>query len=121
MGFQAVWGSSDTDVWAVGDGGTAVHFDGQAWTLVAIGATENLTSVHGTGPNDVWVMGADGSNPNRIFEANEGAIPGGPSSSPDGQRIACSVHFEGRKSMAGSLTIQSTSPIGPVPPPLQMG
>jgi Tol biopolymer transport system component len=44
----------------------------------------------------IWVMNADGSNPDRIFEAKEGAIPGGPSWSPDGQRIAISVHAERR-------------------------
>ncbi len=60
MGFLSVWGSSDTDVWAVGDSGTAVHFDGHAWSLIPTGVTEVLTSVHGTGPDDVWVAGADG-------------------------------------------------------------
>jgi hypothetical protein len=60
MGFQSVWGSSGTDVWAVGDAGTVAHFDGKVWTLVMPGVTENLTCVHGSGPDDVWVTGADG-------------------------------------------------------------
>ena len=44
----------------------------------------------------IWVMDADGTNGRRILEATETAIPGGPSWSPDGQRIACSVHAERR-------------------------
>jgi Tol biopolymer transport system component len=42
----------------------------------------------------IWVMDADGTNARRIFEATGRAIPGGPAWSPDGQRIACSVHSE---------------------------
>jgi Tol biopolymer transport system component len=44
----------------------------------------------------VWVMNADGSNPHRILEAKASAIPGGPAWSPDGQKIAVSVHAERR-------------------------
>jgi Tol biopolymer transport system component len=44
----------------------------------------------------IWVMDADGSNPRRIFEASERAIPAAPTWSPDGQRIAFSVHSERR-------------------------
>ena len=50
----------------------------------------------------IWVMNSDGSNPNRVFEAKDGAIPGGPAWSPDGQTIAVSVHAE-RRHEAGHL------------------
>jgi hypothetical protein len=60
-GLQSVWGSADDDIWAVGDGGTILRFDGHAWTFGDAGVTENLTSVYGTGPDDVWVTGDGGS------------------------------------------------------------
>jgi hypothetical protein len=60
-GLQSIWGSSEADIWAVGDSGTIVHFDGSAWTLVDSGVTDNLTSVRGTGPSDVWAVGDAGS------------------------------------------------------------
>lgn len=44
----------------------------------------------------IWVMDADGSNPRQVFKATDAAIPGGPSWSPDGQKIAVSVHAERR-------------------------
>ena len=28
----SVWGSGPTDVWAVGEGGTILHYDGGTWT-----------------------------------------------------------------------------------------
>ncbi|HEX3772009.1 MAG TPA: hypothetical protein VHV30_14135 [Polyangiaceae bacterium] len=60
-GFQGVWGTSDSDVWAVGDMGTIVHFDGTTWTLVPSGVTDNLTGIMGIGPDDVFVTGDQGN------------------------------------------------------------
>ncbi len=42
-----VFGSSATDVWAVGSTGIALHWDGAAWTLDATTGTRNLFTVHG--------------------------------------------------------------------------
>ncbi len=43
----AVWGYSATDVWAVGFGGTVLHYDGIAWTEEVSTTTITLTSVGG--------------------------------------------------------------------------
>ncbi|AKV00302.1 hypothetical protein AKJ09_06965 [Labilithrix luteola] len=51
-----VWGSSERDVWAVGSGGTIIHWDGAAWTRVPIAYGETLRSVGGSGVSDVWVV-----------------------------------------------------------------
>jgi len=49
--------------WAVGcEGGTSVHFDGNAWSLSDSGTTENLRAIRGAErAEDVWVTGDDGS------------------------------------------------------------
>jgi hypothetical protein len=60
-GFQGIWGSSDTDVWAVGDMGTIAHFDGTTWSLVPSGVTDNLTGIMGSGPSDVYATGDQGN------------------------------------------------------------
>ncbi len=57
--LRSVWGSSLTDLWAVGDNGRIAHFDGTTLTDVPSGVTTTLRSVHGTGPNDVWAVGDD--------------------------------------------------------------
>lgn len=49
--FNAVDAASDTEVWAVGEGGIAARFDGTAWKGVSTGTGKHL--------NDVWVHGSD--------------------------------------------------------------
>jgi hypothetical protein len=51
-----VWGSGKTDVWAVGSGGTILHYDGTAWTDIPSGLKYTLYGVWGSGANDVWVV-----------------------------------------------------------------
>jgi MYXO-CTERM domain-containing protein len=59
--LRSVWGSSDSDLWIVGDKGTIVHFDGRAWSDSNSGTTEDLTGIYGTAPNDIWVSTQQGS------------------------------------------------------------
>lgn len=62
-----LWGASDTDVWAVGDGGSAGpivwRFDGTQWTEPPLpsGVTSRVFKVHGQNAADVWMSCADGS------------------------------------------------------------
>lgn len=59
--LKAVWGASATDVWAVGNSGTVLHFDGSKWNAVFIGLSDQLRGIHGCGKNDVWVVGQKGA------------------------------------------------------------
>lgn len=56
-----VWGSGSDDVWAVGDGGVVLHFDGAVWEAMASGVSEGLRTVWGSAPDDVWAAGVDGA------------------------------------------------------------
>lgn len=60
--LTALWGSSATDVWAVGSDGARAHFDGKAWTLLPSAPTSAeapspLFAVWGSGSSDVWAAG----------------------------------------------------------------
>jgi len=55
-GLVGVWGSSASDVFAVGHGGWVLHFDGTSWSGQQVPAEGGPTfgSIWGSGPNDVF-------------------------------------------------------------------
>jgi hypothetical protein len=54
-----VWGSSGSDVYAVGVG-TILHYDGQNWSE-NLAASQRLAGVWGASPTDVFVAGSSGT------------------------------------------------------------
>ena len=55
--FNDVWGTTDHDVWAVGEDGAIVHFDGSTWSSIPSGTTASLGPLSGTSATDVWAGG----------------------------------------------------------------
>lgn len=55
-----VWGRSPTDVWAVGEQGLALHFDGARWSRVDTGTHTRLLTVHGTATS-LYAVGGTGN------------------------------------------------------------
>jgi photosystem II stability/assembly factor-like uncharacterized protein len=71
--LYGVWGSSSTDVWAVGLGSTILHTTngGKSWSaVIAAGFTGDWYAVGGTGPNDVFIVSTAGTT---IHSTNGGA------------------------------------------------
>jgi hypothetical protein len=64
VNLRAIWGATDTDIWAVGDGGTVLHWEGQRWTAIAdVGAPApgDLYDVWGdVGAHTAWIVGRNG-------------------------------------------------------------
>src|SRR5438552_19005530 len=67
--LNGVWGTSASDVWAVGvqnDYGKflhsiILHYNGTAWSPVWRGTTGALSGVWGTSASDVWAVGDNGT------------------------------------------------------------
>ncbi|WP_394841944.1 hypothetical protein LZC95_33320 [Pendulispora brunnea] len=59
--LKDVWAAASNDVWAVGDGGTIVHFDGTQWSSAPSGTKADLRSIHGAGAKDMWAVASDGA------------------------------------------------------------
>ena len=59
--LHGVWGAGPSDIWTVGNAGTVLHYDGQAWTTQASSTSADLRGVWGSGPADVWAVGLVGS------------------------------------------------------------
>ena len=58
--LRAVWGFAAGDVFAAGDGGVILHFDGQVWSSMASPTDDPLMSMWGAAPDDVFAGGRDG-------------------------------------------------------------
>jgi tRNA A-37 threonylcarbamoyl transferase component Bud32/photosystem II stability/assembly factor-like uncharacterized protein len=52
---------SESDVWACGDPGVVLHYDGKAWTLAQGSLGHRLHEIFGFGPRDLWVVGDNGT------------------------------------------------------------
>ncbi|MDF2693089.1 MAG: hypothetical protein K0S65_1472, partial [Labilithrix sp.] len=59
--LNAVWGSSSSDVWAVGNAGVVLHYDGKSWSRVKVAGLgrrrPTLTAVWAPLPGRVWIGG----------------------------------------------------------------
>ncbi|HKO19966.1 MAG TPA: hypothetical protein VJU82_13870, partial [Acidobacteriaceae bacterium] len=49
-----IWGSAPNDVFAVGDNGTILHFDGSTWARMSSGTSTALTRVWGASATEVY-------------------------------------------------------------------
>ena len=59
--LHALSGLSSRYIWAVGDHGTILHYDGQRWASSPSGTTENLHGVFSLSQRDAWAVGAEGT------------------------------------------------------------
>ena len=55
-----VWGTSSSDVFAVGNYGTILHYDGSTWSEMSSGTTEYLCSVWGISHSSIFAVGNNG-------------------------------------------------------------
>lgn len=58
--LMSIWGASESSVFAVGAGGTILHYDGSAWTSFPADSSLHLTSVWGDAADDVFATGDGG-------------------------------------------------------------
>lgn len=54
------WGVSDDNVWAVGQGGTILKWDGTTFVRQESPTTRELTSIWGLDANNIWAVGGPG-------------------------------------------------------------
>jgi hypothetical protein len=59
--FYGVWGSSGSDVYAVGYLGVIRHYDGSSWSAMTSGTTNTLLGMWGTSSNNAFTLGYNGT------------------------------------------------------------
>lgn len=59
--LNAIWGFSSQDIWAGGDDGKIIHYNGTVWESVPSGVPtqqgRHLNAIWGSSPTDVWAGG----------------------------------------------------------------
>ncbi len=82
--LRSVWGTSASDVWAVGSGGVALRWDGASWRSFATGTAANLTSVWAARSDEAWAVGVnpDGSSVLLRWDGTQWVVSAPPSRSP---------------------------------------
>ncbi|MDW7771632.1 MAG: hypothetical protein SCH71_01960 [Desulfobulbaceae bacterium] len=59
--LNGIWGSSESDIYAVGDSGTILNYDGSGWTLINSGFDMDLHDVWGSADDNVFAVGRNGT------------------------------------------------------------
>ena len=57
--LASMCGRSASDVWAAGDGGTLLHWDGTSWSRIATGTTADLADIWCAPGGEVWTVGQE--------------------------------------------------------------
>jgi photosystem II stability/assembly factor-like uncharacterized protein len=58
--LEGIWGTSIDDVFAVGDQGVILHYDGKEWDSMNSRTTHNLFKIWGNSDSDVFAVGGSG-------------------------------------------------------------
>lgn len=66
-----VWGTDATNVYAVGQRGTVLHYDGTQWNEELVGASDDLISLWGTDASHVYAVGGRGNAIVSRFDGKE--------------------------------------------------
>lgn len=61
MPLRAVFGTSDTQVYAVGDSGTILRYDGASWSAMTSNTTRHLYGVWGLASGEIYAVGQNGT------------------------------------------------------------
>ncbi|MBI4285413.1 MAG: PD40 domain-containing protein [Chloroflexi bacterium] len=59
--LRGIWGTDSKNIFAVGDAGTILRFDGNVWMPMASGTAANLKDIWGSSGNDVFAVGDEGT------------------------------------------------------------
>ncbi|MBW1786259.1 MAG: hypothetical protein JRK53_06510, partial [Deltaproteobacteria bacterium] len=59
--INGIWGASSSNVFAVGELGTILHYNGSKWSVMSSGTTVTLKSVWGSSGTDVFAVGNFGT------------------------------------------------------------
>ena len=60
MTLRGMWANSDNEIFAVGDAGTIIQYNGAAWSTVPPITGNNLRAIWGSSPTNIYAVGESG-------------------------------------------------------------
>lgn len=57
--LNAIWGSGTDDIWAAGQGGVVIHWNGTAWSPVYSPSMQEIYAISGVSVSNLWFVGAN--------------------------------------------------------------
>jgi len=69
--FFKVFGTSADNAYVVGQRGAVLHFDGETWSEELVGASDDLVSIWGTGPDNLVAVGGRANGIISIWNGSE--------------------------------------------------
>lgn len=55
--YMTIWGTDPSNIYAVGEAGIVLHFDGERWSFRETGVRQDLRGVWGLGADDLYIVG----------------------------------------------------------------
>jgi hypothetical protein len=97
------WACSASDIWAIADPSTVMHFDGEIWSRVDAPTDEIFHSISGSGGDDVWIASQeavyhfDGKSLTKVDKPHKGLLSSIWSVGPDDVWIGgySLAHYDG--------------------------
>lgn len=71
--LKGIWGSAADNIWAVGEGGIILHWDGASWDRQSSGVMDSLEGLGGLDASHVWAV-AGSINPKSGGPSNSGIL-----------------------------------------------
>jgi predicted DNA-binding WGR domain protein len=90
--LNCIDGNGESDVYAVGDKGLIVHYDGVGWKRIPSGTSEHLQWVRCYGADEVWACGFGGT----LLKGSAGTGFSSMSSAKDDQTWVCLTKYSDR-------------------------
>ncbi|MBL1215673.1 MAG: hypothetical protein HND52_20065, partial [Ignavibacteriae bacterium] len=108
--LRAVWGSSPEDVWAVGDKGTTIHWDGVEWTKIIGGTPYNQSDIWGINSHSIFTVVFSLSNNSQLIHYDGNVWNNLMEILPAGNRNFSSIWMDKSNQgyLVGNTTIQIT-------------
>ena len=108
--LKAIWAASASDVWAGGDSGLMLHWNGSAWSKVDPATISHVSGIWGSSASDVWAAagGVGGAGANNLVHWNGqawSAVDPGTTMNLDGVwgSSAKDVYAAGASGVAGTV------------------